>query len=387
MWTALLIAADLSGALTLSDRTEVRFRAPGTVTTAMTRAASLDLETTPEARLTLASRRSRYTFTYAPRLTLWDVSTGAQPTLLHAGAVRVEWHSHLTRLSLEQAGSYGGMSFAYVSLQPGPGGAPPRVDVVPTPQILQYGSSTTTLASRLALRRWTLTTSAGYRLSGGTDAASRALLPFQSGPFGEAAADHAITRRDHVVTTVSASEAAFSSGPESVVVEVNEGYRHLWTRTLETRLTLGVSEVRVRAGASASYVFETYPVAEIVLDEHPRTAEGHLAVRFGARLGPVVNQLLGIVDERVQGTLAVGYAYRRLATHAFAVASQSVPTSRPYATTLLSGELGAAYGVSRVVSFDVGVRALWQRADVTRAAFLQGTAFIGVTLRAPPIRL
>ena len=73
-----VLAADLSGSLTVSDRTEARVRAPGTVTTVGTAAASLDLETVPEARLTLASRRARYVFTYAPRLTLWDVNTAAK---------------------------------------------------------------------------------------------------------------------------------------------------------------------------------------------------------------------------------------------------------------------------------------------------------------------
>jgi hypothetical protein len=100
-----------------------------------------------------------------------------------------------------------------------------------------------------------------------------------------------------------------------------------------------------------------------------------------------VNRLLGIVDERVQGTLAAGYTYGRLATHAFAVASQSVPANGLYATKLVSGELSAGYAVSKVVGFDAGVRGMWQRADAAQAAFLQGTVFIGMTLRAPPIRL
>ena len=297
MWAALLIAADLSGSFTLSDRTEVRVRAPGTNATGTT-AASLDLETAPEARLSLATRRVRFAFTYAPRLTLWDLNAGAHPTLLHAGAAHVEWHSHLTRLSLDQAGSYGGVSFAYVSLTPGPEGARPRVDVVPAPQIIQYASSTTTLASRQTLRLWTIDTSFGYRADGGADDPSRKVLPFQHGPFGEVAADYAVSRRDHLVTTASASEAAFSSSlgglssaPESVVTELDEGYRHRWSRTTETRLTVGVSEVRARDSAIAAYAFDTHPVAELVVEHRPAASGAHVDLRAGVRLGPVVNRL------------------------------------------------------------------------------------------------
>lgn len=398
MWAALLItAADLAGSFTVSDRTEARVRAPGTNATG-TAAASLDLETVPEARLTLASRRVRYSFSYAPRLTLWDVNAGAHPTWLNNGAARVEWHSELTRLSIDQVGSYGGVSFAYVSLMPGPEGAPPRVDAVPAPQIIQYASSTTTLASRVTLRRWAIDTSLGYRFDGGADVASRLVLPFQRGPFGEASLAYAASRIDHVVTTVAGSEAAFSSGPESVVTEIDEGYRHAWSRTTETRLTVGISQVRARTTGITAYTFETHPVAEVVLEERPPSAGGHVNVRIGLRVGPVVNRLLGIVDERVQGTLAAAYTYQRLTTHAFAIASQTVPPSAPYATELVSGELGAAYDVSNVVRFDVGVRGLWQRLDPAVAmgrplpssaqvAFLQGTIFAGVTLRAPPVRM
>jgi hypothetical protein len=277
MWAALLIAADLSGTLTISDRTEARVRAPGTPTPSGVPAAAVDVETAPEARLLLGSRRVRFTLAYTPRLTLWDVGAGTHPTALHAGAAHLEWQSHDARLSIDQAGAYGGVSFAYVSLAPdATTGAPPRVDVVPAPQIIQYASSTTTLGSRLTLRRWTIDTSLGYRLDGGADAPSRAVLPFQNGPFGDLKVDYAVTRRDHLVTTVAASEAAFSSGPESIVTELDEGYRHFWTRTFETRLTLGVSEVRMRSSALAAHTFETYPVAEVVFEERPQAADGHL---------------------------------------------------------------------------------------------------------------
>src|SRR5690348_16683392 len=99
MWPALLLAADLSSSLAVSDRTELRVRAPGTAPAA----AALDAETTLTARLTAASRRFRLALGYTPRLTLWDVTSPTRkPTLLNAGEARVEWLGRRARISLDQ---------------------------------------------------------------------------------------------------------------------------------------------------------------------------------------------------------------------------------------------------------------------------------------------
>jgi hypothetical protein len=104
-------------------------------------------------------------------------------------------------------------------------------------------------------------------------------------------------------------------------------------------------------------------------------------------LGPVINPLIGLVDQRVQGTLAASHTHRRLATKLFLSASQSVPPNGVNATSLLAGELGVAYGATRAVALDAGFRGFWQRQEASGASFLQATAFVGVTLRAPPMRL
>jgi hypothetical protein len=385
-FAALLLAADLVGTLAVSDRTELRLRAPGTAPGPA--AASFDLETVPTARLMLASPRWQYALTYAPRLTLWDVNAGGvRPTALHDGAARIEWRSLAARLSLAETGSYGGVDLAAFALTPGADGAAQHVDLVPAPQIIQFASSTTTLASRLTLGRWLVATSVGYQLSGGADAEARAVLPFQIGPFGELSASYAASRRDHVITTLTASEELFSSGPESLLMELDEGWRHALTRTTDVTLTLGASESRARMSALAAHDFETHPVAEAVLEQRNPRPEGQVDLRLDVRLGPVVNRLVGIVDERVGGTLTASHTYRRLTTHALAGVSQSVPASGAYATSLVAGELGVAYALREFVTFDVGVRGLWQRQEAPEAVFLQGTAFAGVTFRAPPVRL
>lgn len=383
MIATLLLLSDLSGSLALSDRTEARARAPGTTVAA----ASLDLETAPTIEVTLASRRLRGSLSYTPRLTLWDAgSARARPTLLHGASGRVEWRSQHARVSLDEAGSYGFMNLAALALAPGLDGALPRAQLVPTPRLVESASTMTTLASRLTLPRWSLDMIVGYAASGGVDAGARAALPFQAGPFSSFTADHSLSRRDHLTTTLAASVATFSSGPESILAEIGESFRHLLSRAAEARISLGVSQAWMRTSETSAHRHGTYPVAEVGFDYRP-TADGQVGLRAAVRLGPVVNRLIGYVDERLEGSLAAVHVHRRLATRLLVSGSQSVPVSAAGATRVLAGEAGAAYDLGRVVMFDAGVRALWQRQEMGGASFVQGTLFVGVTFRAPPIRL
>jgi hypothetical protein len=393
MFAALPMAADLAATLTLSDRTETRLRDPGDTPTA----PSVDLATMPEARLALASPRFGFTLAYTPRLTLWDVNdVGLRPLWLDAGSARLESRYGRTTLSLAQEASYGSMSFADLTFAPGPEGAPPRVDVVPSSQIIQFESTSTTLGSRTETARWNLGSSIGYQLSGGADSASRLVIPLQKGPVAEATATFAGSPVDGFETTLNGSETTFSSGPEIILGEVDEGWKRRWSSVTETDLTLGMSEARVRPSPLAQSVEETNPVAEVILEHRMLTDEDRVSLRIGSRLGPVVNRLFGIVDERIQGTLASKWTHGPFATNAFASAQQSVPTEGPYATELLAGEVSLSYAATEAVAFDMGVRGLWQRAPQVfgpsaapgpTTTVVQGIVFVGVTLRAPTMRL
>jgi hypothetical protein len=397
MLAALPLAADVAASLVLSDRTETRFRDPGDSPAG----PSLDVATTPEARLALASPRTSFTLAYTPRLTLWDVNdAGVRPTWLNAGTARVDWRDGNTNLLLEQSASYGAMSFAALAFAPGPGGTPPSVDVIPSSQIIQFESSSTTLGSRVEGRRWELRSTVGYQLSGGADDVARSVIPLQKGPLAEAVATFATSPVDHLATTATGSETTFSSGPEIALAELDEGFRHLWSPFTETALTLGVSEARVTTSPLVQSYRETNPVAEAVLEQRILMDEDRVTVRVGARLGPVVNRLLGIVDERVQGTFLSKWTHGRFAVSAFASAQQSVPTGGPDATELLTGDVGLSYVATESVAFDTGVRGLWQRAnqplvststpgatDIVEASLVQGIVFVGVTFRTPTMGL
>lgn len=383
---AILPIADVAATLTLQDRTEVRGRTP--VDTRPGASAALDVETAPEARLTLRSHRLQAAITLAPRLTFWDVvETGAPPVLLGAGSVRGEWRAPRSRVWLEESLSYGQMSLASSPATPAADGSPPRVDALPTTRVITLASSRSTLGSRSDLGRFALGALVGYQVAGGADASARTVLPRQAGPFAEASGEYTIDRRNRADTILSASEASFSSGPEALVVELDQAWRHRLRRTTELRLALGVSEARVRTGALSPHTTETHPVAEAGLTDRSRTGDGTLDVRCVLRLGPTVNQVVGLVDERVSGTLAASTTTGRLGAHVFASAGQSVPASGVDAVQIASGEVGGSWDVSTRLALDTGLRAVGQRQIFTRDTFLQWTVFAGVTLRMPPEHL
>ena len=397
MLSALHLAGDVAASMTISDRTEMRVRDPGDVPAG----PSLDIATTPEARLVLASPRTTFTLAYTPRLTLWDVNdVGAHPLWLHAGTARLEQKEGASQLWLEQDASYGATNFAALTLAPTPDGVPPRVDVIPSSQIVQVESSATTLGSRTEGRRWAFHSTVGYQFSGGADDASRLIVPFQRGPLAEVGVTLSTSPLDRLATTVTGADSTFSSGPQIVIGEADQAWKRPWSSSTETEFTLGISEARVQASALAQSYGETDPVAEAVLEQRILTDEDRVTVRVGARLGPVVNRLLGIVDERVQGSLLSQWNHGRLAIHAFAGAQQSVHVGGPDATELLTGEIGLSYTATDAVAFDVGVRGLLQKAtqpvvsttapgvtDIVEASLVQGVIFVGVTLRAPTIRM
>lgn len=383
MFAALPIALGLAGTLALSDRNEVRLRVPGT----LNKGVSLDLETTPEARLTLASHRMRYTLAYGPTGTLWDVGQSSfRATLLHEGTASVDWFAPRTQLSLRETARYGSIDFSSAALTSTQPGQPPRLDVIPSPQVIPFGSSQTTLASHLTLERWTLDSSVGYQLSGGVTEQARAALPFQRGGFGQLRGEYRVTHRDFAATTFDASRTSFSSGPEATLTEIDERWRHLISPVTTGELTLGASLSRFRPARNASYSFEGHPVAEAALDHRLALGTGRLELRYSVGVSPIVNQLDGTVDERLRGTVAATHTYKHFTSRALLTASESMPPNRSDATRLFAGEIGTTWTPRGVVGFDAGMRGFYQRTETTGADFFQATFFVGVTFRANPVR-
>ncbi|MGH7285762.1 MAG: hypothetical protein ACRELY_29945 [Polyangiaceae bacterium] len=359
----------------------MRARAPGSAPPT----TSLDFETDPELGLKLSSPRMRYTFGYTPRLTFWDINvSGLHPVLYDQGEARVEWLWKHATMSVDEIAGYGGVNYAALGPVPNANGTLPPVSVVPNAQVLYVEDSITTLRSLLTQPRWQEDLSVGYEIGGGATTDARAALPLQQGPFAEAIVTRTLRRTDYLPTTVSATEDSFSSGQEVLLTELDEGWRHLWSRITETRVVLGVSEARVRSSAEAPHTTETHPVAEGTVEHRLSRRDD---VRFDARLGPYINRVFGFVDEEVQGTLAATRSQYPYTAHAYLTAAESISQSEAFAIRFGSAEIGASRALGKTVTVDAGVRGLWQEQNFGSADLLQATFFLGLTLRAPPTKL
>jgi hypothetical protein len=409
----LLVTAAMAGTLALSERTELRLRDPGLVGNQ----PSFDFEEAPDAKLTLASPLSTYFLEYSPQLTAWDLNVvGLSPALLNNGTARGEWRGRHWRLTLGENASYGGRNYASLlagttlgveSAQPmmgapgGPQGPLGQVTVLPAVgKIILYEASMTTLSTVATFRRWQLTTEVGYQLAGGADAAARTILPFETGPLGFIELDHTLGPRDHLLETARGSEESFSSGPEVLMVEYDETWRHLWTRTTSLEFLAGVNEARARTGFSppAAYQNLTNPVASVKLDQRLASRVDRGELQAALRVGPFINPVLGLVDERAEAQVGGKWAREHVGLRGSASFAQSVTNPYGAAVRLFMAEIGMSYELSRAVVFDVGERFMWQEpVDSTVAgggtppafaaiAFTQEVTFVGLTLRADPLR-
>jgi hypothetical protein len=400
-----LTLAALAGTLEVSDRSELRLRYPGI----QPGAASFDVETDPDALLTLASHTTTLRLEYAPQLVAWDLNiVGLEPSYLNRGTARAEWRARHLTLSLTEMAAYGSQSFASLALTPGADGAPARVDVFPAPRTFLYEASLTTLDARWNLPRWTLTASAGFQLAGGVTAQDRETLPYQSGPLGTLAGDYSLTRTDHLITSASGSYASFSTGVDGAIVQVDEAWRHGWSRLTSTLVRVGAAETGTRGispsdtleSPAAPFQLATDPVAEGLIEHDFSGRRDAGDILFDAKLGPTLNPLIGLVDERIQGTLAGHYLHGRLGLRAQITLSESVPPTRLSAVRIFYQETAASYRLCQAVSVEVGTRTLWQDPTASAAVlagapanalyvpvpFLQEVVFLGLTLRADPVK-
>jgi hypothetical protein len=416
MLHALPVPADV-GTFTLSERTEVRGRDPDQVTGG----AAMDLDLGVDARATLSSPHHVYTLAYTPKLSFLDLNAvGFQPALLHGLLASAEWRTGHVSVLVSELASYGERAMASLGtlttpgtpVQTGPNGQPLPVanaQLQPTVEKFLYAGSNTTVSSTLTLRPWLVTGTIGYQLSGGADSVAQQSLPFQQGPTAEALADLRATRHDHLVTDVSAREATFSApaglppvnapsgapgtGTEVMLVEAREQWKHAWTRTTSTMLSAGVSEARSRDAAFDPYTYSTDPTVEGSVEQRFGRGKTLASIVLDLRLAPLVNQLTGIIDERVQGSVTGSWSRRKVTLGASVTAAQSTDQSTAYASRVLMGEVDASYAHSPALSFDVGARVITQDQNsattlpndttgpVSQTSFGQALFFVAVTIR------
>lgn len=387
---ALPIPAQLRGAVVVSDRSEVRVRDSGEIN-----GRAADLETSPSLGVRLEGRRWALDAAYAPRFTgrALDESSSATRDLLHRGAASATWTDRRVRFIAREELLYGDQSYTSLALGSAvvPSAAPgqPSLQTLFGPATIQFTSVRTTLSARVeASREVAVTSTFEHVRTGGIDALSRSVMPMQGGPRLEEAVEYAASRVDWLTTSVRASRLVYSSGPESTLFEVDEGWRHAYGAHsfVTARVGLVGSVARGATGhAGGPRSASWWPLAELTIThEH----EDRLTFAGTARLSPIVDRLTGLIDARAQGSFGIRWTFvPRWLLRAEAGVAQSLPLREDSSgLTLLVGEAVVGWKATRVTSLELGTRSAWQHLRGTDDPTPQWVVFCAVTFTSQPLR-
>lgn len=385
---ALVLAAPdfqgFAGTLDVSNKTEIRARA---TQGAPPPNPSLDVADGPVARLRLTDRRWDFTLGYSALALLPDLEIGVSPQLLQSGDARVAWHDRHVSIRLSELATYGDLNSSYLL---GGGPAPPvpptittvtpagnGVQALPAPTTIQYGSSRTALASDLVMsRRWGASLTVDYVVQGGVDQASRAVLPLLREPRGQASIDYSLTRTDRLGTRAAVLRADSLAAPCSPSIvgapadgvceptveeaQLEEAWKHGFTRTLDGSLAAGAGLLQMRLQPQQPFVRSILPVARATLTHSEGVAEDARRVAFEALLAPVLDLTTGMLDERVQGTASATIPIRRVKLEGSLALARSVESRFIQPGTYFRVSVDVEYRVSRTFGVGVGAYYAWQ---------------------------
>jgi hypothetical protein len=378
--SAILGLAALRGTVEISNRVQVAAR-DGVAAAGPT----LDVETSPDVKLGVRSRRWELTADYAPRFTGTLLGVAPQSYVLQQSRLGARFQGVRASIELYQDAGYGRLSLLALLADPGAMPGTPRLAALPKAEIIDYAWSRTGLVSRLAAsRRWGFTLAADSSLSGGVGESARAAMPFQTALHGGISAEYAASRKDHLITSLDASRALFSSGWDDTLIESKLSWRHDLRRDTTATLAGGIGWASSYTDVSRVARASAVPIAEAKLTHRPRASSIDLGLTV--RLAPIFDGLSGRIDERVESLAAVTWTpARALAIQGQLGVARSIPWSEGEALSLGFGGVTITYRVNDILQLDTGARSAWAggRGVDTPAQWM---AFAGATLRIPTLR-
>ncbi|MCK8499734.1 exopolysaccharide export protein EpsX [Myxococcus fulvus] len=360
-----------------------------------------DTDFTPILGLERREGNTSLQLDYAPRISLREVTARARTEIQHIGRFAALWRPERGlsfRLSEELVlGSVNLLTLdALPSLDPDPidpdgpirppqGGGP--LQPLPEADTVHFLSSATSLTGETGWlgRRWQLSGTTGFTVSGGLDGPAREAVPLQYGPRLDVSLSHALSPLSAITTSAAATYARFSTGANNTVVTLTES----WTGRMTRRTGL-------EAGVGASIVHTVTAPGGVEPDPAPRTevlpnltlAVGHRIPsrtadfdgRLGVRVSPFTDRLTARVYPRADltatGTWALGPRVRVGTTAGTAFAVGGATGDR-----LVSGGVTASWILNTWMSVDADTRGTWSRSPELPAARFQWAAVLGLSLR------
>lgn len=428
-----LVLADYAGTVQLADTSGLRARTTETTDAPTgTTPLGIDVVTQPSLQGRLVDSQWEYTLGYALWLIEQDIEdgiVGCSTCVLQSNSVAnagIAWHSRLVRVSVNENATYG--YFSSGNLLPAAAGAETTtgqtgqtsttttgttpLQTATAPTAITSGSLRTTGRVSVQLdRRASLALGVSQWLSGGLDSGSRSVLPFQYGGRGDAAFSYVLSKRERAETlafvqatyfsplspnspTTAGADCEVSGAPGSTCAPQDQlaDLREVITHSLDPATTLslsgGLTVARTRQDPSNPFRVLPFPNGDISLSRRFGMfgERGDATMLLDAALAPVVDQVTGLVSNRAQGQVSLTDRLDEVVTMtATASAAQTVPTTEPFALTLVTGNLELGYLVSRSVALAVGERAWWQH-ETQVGSFISTFTYLDITVTAPTLR-
>jgi hypothetical protein len=469
MLTPPLLLADYAGYVDVSDRsavgaaTNVQLTAPGPQPAGLGGPQfGVDAFTQGQLRVRMTNRRVEWTLAYLPSLTFTNLQlgTGADPLLLmHAGHVGVAWLADRgVTVTVAEDATYGRFNSANVlaigvgapvaaatppppaptpaggAATPATGTAPPPpaapmtganlppLQQAPPPKTINMVSTKTAAEVGAPIERHThFTVGAAYFATGALGDTGTLQLPLQYGPSATVGVEHALSRRDTMVTKVLASSTQFTSlpcvqltgvvttalcRPVYELLQVGQGFQHMIDRTTAVTAQLGVTYTRIRNDTSQPFRPVWFPTGLLGV-MHKSGERGAVLTEVDLSLVPVINTFTGTLTNYLQAqALLTEPVVTRVVLHATAGGAQTLPADGPAAATIIQGGLEFDYLVNKQLDLAVGERVFWQRQALAAnlaanggvlnantpptvlgfGDFFSTVAYFAVTVRAPELR-
>jgi hypothetical protein len=295
---------------------------------------------------------------YTPRIVLFE-ALAPTATYLHRGRVASFWRAAKgTRLVLDEQLLYGLSSFSW--LQTAAEGGAPTFDRLAKVPPLNYFSTSTSFGIEQALsRKVGLGLSAAYLVSGGADAAARAIVPIQRGPRLALRVAWAFATQDSLLGALDAYASSYSSIQTSYVADANVGWRHVFSRVMDFDMGAGVAVSREKFADSSSSSLYPYFGAGIRRGILEKRGGQYLAGSLRVRLAPAVDPLTGIVYARADLFGNIDYSPIRKLTLAVGGGGSRGLSGVLRGDTLGFAQAYANYELSKHFSVTAGTRAVW----------------------------
>ncbi|WP_426756020.1 exopolysaccharide export protein EpsX [Myxococcus sp. Y35] len=366
-----------------------------------------DTDVTPLLGLEIRDGNTALQVEYAPRISLREVTARARTELQHTGRLAGIWRPERgLSLRLTEELVLGSVNLLTTDLSSLPGGTPGSdpdgplrppgsggpLQPLPQADTVYFLSSATTLTVDTGWlgRRWNLTGSGGFSISGGMDGPAREAVPLQYGPRADASLSHALSPLSAITTSAAFSHARFSTGANNTILTLTEAWGQRVDRRTSLEAGAGLSVVRSipvppedgepEPGPLDGPRTELLPNLNLGVSHRIPSRTADFNGRVDLRLVPFTDRLTARVypraDLTLTGTWALGPRVR-----VSAIGGGATAVGGSSGDSILSGGFTGSWILTRWVSVDTDLRGTWSRSPELPAARLTWAATLGLSVR------